>query len=1796
MASENFILNFDINLAPVEAKFQSFVSKARAASAEISNIPAPKLPTINFPPAQNLQQAASQAGVARAGIQAAGQQAGLPQNELRALQNQLKKQTEVATAGLSEADAAKFKQISTEQAAAARKRLRGIESIAAIETEINAILQGHRNVVKQAANVDAAALSAKQQKAAAETTGVASSSGETAALQKRIAATQAETKASGANVAAKAKDTQATVKNAEASLIEAKAKLEKAKAAAIERANLRTTLAADAGVLAAKTEAVTATTQQNAQIRAVANADTGVLAAKTEAARVQALANAEIRKSNAANAAVTRSKADTLTAQAQQNASARKVAAGDEQLAIAKAEALVATRIQNARARGAAAVDTGVIDAAIVAAKQKELAAAQIKLASAAEQANVTLPAELRASTDITRVKNATVRIIEERRVQERAIRQAVRAEAAASKKAVASAVEGDRLGAVENAARRQIAKELSITAELEAANRPEVIRAKAERLLSEKALTKQNRQELAASIRAQGGTNLRANRARLGFDASSGGAGGAGAGTGRGFFAGGALSSLKFGLPSLALFSGGSLLIDSLKDAEELERLLLQLENQLQVTVGPERATAEFARLRDIIKDTSREVGLAGSEVAGFAIQFQGAFGEGTGREIEGQSGTDLVESQVFDASRFARISDLDDEIVFDDFSAASIAFEASAETIANAAFGAQDASGVAADEIVNFLGKIAPVAQSAGFELEEFAAIAATAQQASGASGDVLAEQFGRIIPAVSGARVELLELAQTNDVLNQQPFLDSIAQNDVAGIIRFLIDNYDELGDVAQNTVVDLIGSRREAQSLISVFENSDSFTRTLEALDDTTGRLDDRFEAFSGTFGQQLARLSQTFRQLLLALLDAGLADLFSLILESLIDISDTARILVTAFAALAAPLAPVVDFLREMNELLGGFPAKIALVGVALKAAGIGPAINLSGVATGLGAAARLPGSAATRTTSQIGSAAGTRSLFANNPSFPGVAPTPPTTIRNKLNASPIAAAAALSAAAISVSKLYETVIEQQDIIEEAAAALQEKLIEQTNEELEAIIDNSNKSGTRFNFAESFLFGDDPADRAQKLLDERNFAESVDSLVELLNVDDGLDEFVNIITSEDRNVNLQDVLTAQVEEQGLTVGDLKDINDALNANVFTFDENRFTNIGEGPENLGINTELFKNKEFVEFLIAESNNGNAAASALVDLFEETLENDDITSLLSASLAERGPTYERALTSLEASTQSLDEAKAALEAGSGSSAAYIAALDARIVAIQGVLDTPGAAQDDLLVAASLVEAQADRDKAYAEAISSQTELTNRIIGLREGDSAEGQQAQLDNLIANLQDPEFTDPAARLKVAENIIKISESFSSAQIDALDDGEEKVALIANGVPIPDEARVEILLSQLSSNNENFAAFQDSYVAVYEKTTDGFLRNLLGALALGEAGKARADAIIEASIADARRALNDAIQQGDTGGIDAAFELIQQGLDLQDVNGPSDVFGGIEDIQTVGADPKAATAAAKAAAGAAKKAADERAKAAKELLEAQNAYLLALVSGDPVKAAQEQLRQAQEAVSKASTEAERIRGQIEVLNSERALEEALRDIGSAQSDLLIAQANYAGRTVDAVQLSFEAAQARLRQVQSDFSSGNAGQADVIRAEAEVVSSQARVRDEQLASQVDEYDYLFEIDAINKQQLIQYLQQLKTIPDLTTEQLRDLDRRIKDLNSDLGQDLQFNLPANIAIPTLFETRRLNQTVDTNGAGGGYQDNRVVSIQLNVNGNTDAGELVELLDSYLGNDRSTVSVRRY
>lgn len=258
----------------------------------------------------------------------------------------------------------------------------------------------------------------------------------------------------------------------------------------------------------------------------------------------------------------------------------------------------------------------------------------------------------------------------------------------------------------------------------------------------------------------------------------------------------------------------------------------------------------------------------------------------------------------------------------------------------------------------------------------------------------------------------------------------------------------------------------------------------------------------------------------------------------------------------------------------------------------------------------------------------------------------------------------------------------------------------------------------------------------------------------------------------------------------------------------------------------------------------------------------------------------------------------------------------------------------------------------------------------------------------------------------------------------------------------------------------------------------------------------------------------------------------------------------------------------------------------------DIVDARIALLMAFTSKDPVKQAEAARQRADLAYSQARGEAERIRAHAAQHEAAIAMQEAINDIHNAQIELLIAMADAAGKSVESAELAVAAVKQQIEQAMHL----GVGEAEMRRLNAQLVTAQAGMRDATLQDRREYYQYLYDMEKITTGQLVNYLQSLLAIPDLTQNQIRDIEREIHNLRNQMGQDFQFNLPSNLDLPTLYEVRRFNQS-STDGVPGGYNDNRTISVQVNVATDASPDQIAAAVASAVGDPAlNGTAIRKY
>jgi len=459
----------------------------------------------------------------------------------------------------------------------------------------------------------------------------------------------------------------------------------------------------------------------------------------------------------------------------------------------------------------------------------------------------------------------------------------------------------------------------------------------KAEATANQIALDQANGNALALQRQA----NIRAVKSQTAASGIVGGfkatenAGGRDAGA---FLGGGLATTLKFALPSAVLFGAFAGIKNAVKDTEELAITFTKLESQLNGLDDVDR----LANLKKQILDISSETGIAAAEIGDLALQIQGAFGDLEydpnklndgglkGSDNITRYGDEVVAKQIEAAGKLSVVTGIAQKELVDGLTAASFAFGTSADRIGDVAAKLEVSTGVKAKETISFLGDIGPVAEAAGFSLEEFAAIAAIAQKRSGATGTVLAEQFGRIIPAITKNSQDFFNIANKNQSLFEQldggkgytNFIKAIQNSDTKEIFRSLSGSFDQLDKGSREFVIQLLGGRREANALLSVFNDTKGLDKATKEAENSAGVLDERFAALQKRITVIFRKLSVEFTKLAKTFVDSGIGKAIGLSLKEL--------------EVMLKVTNGIFSIFTKIDKLTGGWASNLAAVAIQMK--------------------------------------------------------------------------------------------------------------------------------------------------------------------------------------------------------------------------------------------------------------------------------------------------------------------------------------------------------------------------------------------------------------------------------------------------------------------------------------------------------------------------------------------------------------------------------------------------------------------------------------------------------------------------------------------------------------------------------------------------------------------------------------------------------------------------------------------------------------------------------------------
>lgn len=1358
------------------------------------------------------------------------------------------------------------------------------------------------------------------------------------------------------------------------------------------------------------------------------------------------------------------------------------------------------------------------------------------------------------------------------------------------------------------------------------------------------------------------------------------------------------ALTTIGYGLAGTALYGTARAIGDMVREAEELDRVLNQVEAQLDA-VG---SGSQFEGARQGILRIARETGAAADEVAAVQFQFQGAFGALEDGSIDAQRA--LVETEA--AMKVVAVTGLSIKEVLDSLTATARTFNVGIEEIGDTALGVQERFGVMATETITFVADLAPVAEQIGLSLEDLASLGGVAQQVSGKSGAALAEGFGRIFPQLQELRSEILEIYNLPQLQSQRAnILEGFATGDTGAVFQRLVRDFNSLSKAQQAFVIDMLGGRREAQVLIPVLQNASLLTRdwdrNLAGLNDTSGKTDDYFERLQTTVGNASARFGEAVRQIGEGLFRAGAADAF------------------VAITNAAASLADVLTFLinqwGRLNDFLGGAPTRLLAYVAAFRLLRAAVGISTRAIAAKTSATAL-----ETRTAAQSAAANQTEAAAFNNvagAATRSAAAVTADTAADTANAASSARAAQMNSAqglpyapaggpgrlasfgqtlagggslfgkaipgrlggALNIGRSYSGLVGI-TLAMEGLNQYFKNAAEQTAEldKLRADID------------EKFAETDDIDAEAQKLMQQaaeqraRGLNEGVSGLGPLnapvnliggkarswlgIGSDAENDAILRTAAGEpqDYEVLEQEATKARSEQyqkiietvlaqgrgperlvESLRQADLNAVSEVIAANqdfltapvreVFLpkNEDKALQDWADGVADKGDITQ-----ENIEKLLAAAAEGDQLAAEIIRLIANYInDNPALKGLLDAGTANE---VEEAAKEAAGGTgnyelQNLETAKQQFEAGTITISSYLKEAREARKNIADAITASKLAGETPLIADIVALAEADKDIAerVASGVQSRIDALGTAVDLASGGSARVSGALLDQQIAlvesfirtntGTQEQQFAQIPVligllREKFEQDLAGIADEAARARAEAagFTIPPSLQALFVEQQLVADPAiagmieQVALLtgmsLDQVFTEVANIVATTEYSVVEATKQvikkkiaqlTD-VLGRLIAAGASGESFEAinNAIAVLQAEL-DNLPETPEPIELGGTGysgggggGGKTAEELAEERRRAAQARAEAQL--NVARAYAEGDPERLAQIELQAAAVARQYAEDDAGRlnaeadriramnaireAQEDIVRARYELYAAQVQRDPVRSARAQVSLAYIAIAQAKGTAERIRAQIQMVNAQQTLLAAQQDVTIAWLEGIQSYFNIIGDSVRAAQTALQIAQQQLKNVLADR---NSGAAERTRARTAVAEAQAAVRDAKYNDQLGDIEYMLELEKISVAQAIQMLQRMAEIPGLTEEQLRNIERRIRDLRESVSGDLNFNIP-DIVVPGLYEVRRLMGASST--PSGTYQDNRQVSVTLQISENVDAGPVMNQLADML------------
>lgn len=1230
------------------------------------------------------------------------------------------------------------------------------------------------------------------------------------------------------------------------------------------------------------------------------------------------------------------------------------------------------------------------------------------------------------------------------------------------------------------------------------------------------------------------------------------------------------ALIAGQYAIAGLSIRQTLQTVTQMVQEAEKLEVVFAQVRLQMEA-VGQGN---QFEKVRASILSMSKDLGVAADQLAAIEIRAFGVY----------QNVAQAAEATKA-VGQLSVVTGVPGEEIFKSLQPAALAFDTTIAAIGDKVIGISQRMGVSVKETIAFFGRAAEVAATTGVSLEQLGAIAGTLQQRISIGGTAAADLFDRVATAAGQNMDKILELAGRIPALAPQmsELTKDFATGQTGPGLILIAQSWNQIGASAQSALLKLIANRREMATFKVLLDNLGPSLQNEGAHIDDNGKLSTANAAAQDTMAQAIARLKEGLRQLGDSLARSGIGDLLK-------DVANAAGLLGTAVGGILKLFVALNDATGHMIGRLLALAAAIKLVRLALSFGG-----QLKGRILGTGAeveaeaaqgvvlpasqrfAAGLRGGVgALRGGAAAGAEAGAAEGVVGGAAALGVAGT--------LGA--LAAPLAIAAAAVIVSKDYANLkaklANQGQKFYEAA----KKTLDGGNAEKQKIIDDIALGHQGWKERVLGAIGlDTPVKEAQKAEVASQQAGSIASLTALKNVPElggrlgtettrlgtlgvfsksravSLQSLIDRIGNGDAkaiveaktllaNLKLDPKIKAQVDA-AITVG--KDTADQAAGTIIQTADEVVKGFKAGRKTTteafdSINAALLRNRNILAAQIAAGS----------DTTKTLQEIDTLTGLAQDTVA--------------TVTTWGDQQVSLIAALGGTSRDTERGITDEIAKIEGALSQADIGADvakgDVLkilqLKQAILKSQADHSQNAIAALKILAQGTT----ISPDDLAKAGLLP-ENLLAGLAVPSAAAPPAPFSLGE--------IAGPAVPAKPP-TPAFALPGFGVPGAAPAPAAgVQPDQWGPAGTTTPPVQGAPppaptpASAWDLIPDGYTIDVFGMSFKWDA--ARKGFVVGASVADVvaeqRKIISDAQAQAGLQKSQTRDPVAQAGIGLQTAKDNLATLRGFTgDAKATQAELDAAEAQVNDAQNAANDAQVAVDSAKRKLARARIGTLPNAIAD--AKTAQDD---ANAAVANAHGDAATADAVAQQIRADQGYKDALQVVADSRTDLLITLASSVGDDVQATQLRLQKDKATLDRA---VAQGGAGAEYLNQLKGQVASDRSSAIQAQISNTQDIIDFQLEMNQITKGQAVAQLQAELPLVANNQKATRDLLRRIHSLMTQTSGDLQFNI-GDLKLPTLYQVRRL-EAVGA-GANGGYSDNRLVNVEINVHNQGQLDQAVEV-----------------